>query len=330
MQGSIPKNWFAWIDNTAMRTGKVAREGHLSAYPICLRKDQAVKGQMQDAQFREITYIEIMQLHLPTTFTYPVEFYDNLPFLRGELDGEPGLFLFDSGAQDITLNTKYLDLDKLAEGSKVHGFTGKVRTFYKPIAELAFGEWRFQNREAIASDLSHTEEEFGTQMHGLIGFRQLIHFDWMIDYKKGILHLWERFDRSGVKLAGKVSCRYRRHLPMIEIHVNGHPFNMLLDTGASMFLLDIDHKDLVIDQVTDLVEEEMASASPVKIPVETGKLAGFEIAGLAFGESEIKLSDLGMIKKHFKGVDGIVGYPILSQYRTVINWSNSTLLFLED
>ena len=116
---------------------------------------------------------------------------------------------------------------------------------------------------------------------------------------------------------------------MIEAEIGDKTYRLLIDTGARMVFFDQNKRDEVASLVTDTFMEDMDSASPDKMRVESGTLAGFRIGELEFGECDITFADLAHMQRSFGDIDGIVGYPILSRYKTVISWSFHKALFLK-
>lgn len=269
------------------------------------------------------------QITLPRQFTLEAEFHDQVPFVWGLLDGQRCLFLFDSGGQDVLLNARYLDQQATAPGRGVMGATGHAKSVYTAVEALSFGEWRLAGLEIMAIDMQHLELELGVTIHGIIGFRHLIHYDWMVDYTKGRISFWDRMVLAEFTVQAKVPVHYRHHLPMVAIEIAGHVLNFLVDTGASMVLVDRSKQALVVADVTDLVTEQMASASAIEATVESGTLSGFRVGELAFGPSNIKFADLSHLQV-FGMFDGVIGYPLLSKYRVMQSWSFHALYFLAD
>ena len=270
------------------------------------------------------------QISVPEKVTIPMEFYGNTPFLWGHLNGQLRLFLFDSGAQDIVLNSRYVDDEGAEKGYSGIGATGAPVTFQTQIESLSFGEWSFGAREVLAMNMQHIEEEYEVEFHGLIGFRQLIHFEWMVDYNRKYLQLVRQFNKKEHKLAGRVKTQYFSHLPSFEAIIAGEPCKLLLDTGAPEFVFDETKKDRISSAFTFRAHETLDGASPDKVPVEAGTLSGFQVGGLDFGPCELKFMDMTQMKKHMGDFDGIIGHGMLSQRPAIVSWSYKAIWFLEE
>ncbi len=264
----------------------------------------------------------------PKHFVLPVEFAEDVPLINGMMNGKPVRFLFDSGAQDTLLNVRYVSPESRSEGSGIRGVSGESPSFYTQMGKLVFGPWEMEMPEVMAVNCEHLEEELNLRIDGIIGFRAMIHFDWMVDYHAKEIHFWDRVDRSTLAIAAKVQCSYRGHLPLFEATIAGNTYKLILDTGASTLVFDAHKRDLVLAEVADLVSEEMASSSPVKIPIETGVLSGFEVGGLQCGACKINFADLSSLRRRLGEFDGIVGFPLMSKYRTIVTWNGGGLILL--
>ena len=81
------------------------------------------------------------QMNMPKRMKLDILVYDKRPFLKGKLNGEAALFLLDSGAQDIVLNSRYVNRENANEEGGIMCFTGgPIASFYSEIAEISFGE----------------------------------------------------------------------------------------------------------------------------------------------------------------------------------------------
>ncbi len=266
----------------------------------------------------------------PSEARFPVFFHDRRPFIEGVHNGEKRTFLIDSGCQDIILNSRYIPNEEVDQEGKGMGLTGSFQLLWTPLGKLSFGDWEFESDEVCAMDMTHLEEEdFGIPVHGMIGFRQLVHYDWLIDYKKNELRLWNRFPKKDYKIKAKLRCSYQNHLPIIDVLIGGQKLRLLVDTGCEFIVIDEQKKHLLESVVTFKGVEQIASASTDKADMLAGNIQGFQVAGLDFGPSEIKFTNMDRIMQAYGVCDGIIGYDLLSQYPIVQSWNVKTFYFLE-
>lgn len=267
---------------------------------------------------------------LPSRLALPLEFHENIPFLRGTLDGEQCLMLLDSGAPDITLNSTQIPESKLSAAGDLMGAAGKMKSFRTRIEELKFGDWAIGPMEVLALDEDILGAAFKQKYHGLIGFRQLINYDWMVDYKSNELHLWANFHKEEHAISETLRVRYLNHLPVLNAMIGEHEFHFLLDTGCSGLVLN-DARREILDEVIEWGEDdEMQGAGGLKVDVKSGMLSSYTLADREFRDTPVKVSDFSSLKDRIGHFDGIIGYPLLSRVRVVVSWFQRALYFLED
>ena len=272
---------------------------------------------------------QLPRITLPRQFTLQAEFHASIPFVMGEWNGKTCRFLFDSGGQDLTLNSRYLDPATVEEGQGAQGATGHTPSVHTLVESIRFGEWSMENLELMAIDSRHLEDEFGIEIHGILGFRHMIHYDWMVDYRQGEITFWDRVRKETIDILHRERVQYRHHLPSLMLEIGGHSLRFLVDTGCEEVLIDQQWRETLSDCVEEMAADQMSSASPIVFDVEKGTISGFRLGDLEFGPNKVTFSDLSHMKS-LGEFDGIIGYPLLSKYRVVQSWSVSAFYFLKD
>lgn len=118
----------------------------------------------------------------------------------------------------------------------------------------------------------------------------------------------------------------------LSVSINGIPTNMVLDTGASRSVIDLDYLTEVISDVS-LHEEEMSSAGVGGDSLQsfTAILDHIKVEGFQISQFEIAAMDLTHVKSSYlqlgeEEVYGVIGGDILSDYDAVIDYSTLTLV----
>ncbi|MEM0997266.1 MAG: retropepsin-like aspartic protease [Bacteroidota bacterium] len=270
-----------------------------------------------------------MQLNLPVRLVLPVDFHFNLPFLLGRLNGRPCRLLLDSGAPSITLNALHLPEERLRESGELMGASGAIKSFLISVDELRFEDWTMGPMEVRAINDEQLEAKLGFRYDGLIGFRQLIHYDWMVDYQRGELHLWATFPKADYPVQEEVRIRYMNHLPVIEVEIAGEKYQLLIDTGSGGMLFDQEKAERIAAVVELGEDDELRGAGGRKLTVSGGQLKEFTLKGIRIADSSISFADISPLVQRLGPFDGIIGYSLLSQVRTVVSWENRHLYLLE-
>lgn len=269
-------------------------------------------------------------LQLPRRLVHPVQIHHNVPFLSGTMDGRSVTFIFDSGGQDLLLNAHHLTSPPVDTSKGFQGVNAKASSYYTRIDVLAFGDWQISDVEAMAADLAPLEELYGTHIDGIIGFRHLIAFDWMVDYKASELHMWKRVRDSELNIRQKVRTQYLYHLPCFEVRAEGQKLRLLLDTGAWVLALDPRVKESISGGLGHLGMDEITGGTGETVATESGRLKAVEIGDIVLEEVPVMFKDFSEMNARFGPFDGIIGYPLLSRVRTVVSWDRRGLIFLED
>jgi predicted aspartyl protease len=119
----------------------------------------------------------------------------------------------------------------------------------------------------------------------------------------------------------------------IECLINGKTANMLVDTGASKTVFDLNRVDLFF--------EKKKRKSKIKDKLSTGlgtrtmksscvRLDEFEISGITFWNYQAILLDMSHVNQSYTmlnlpAVDGVIGCDILSGYKAVIDFGKKIL-----
>lgn len=270
------------------------------------------------------------QIQIPEHATFPVKIVNQVPFIEGHLNGQPVTFLFDSGGQTTTLNARYFQPGELDQSKNTMGATGSIPTFESTVDELSFGDWKFNNYTCHAIDMGHLESYWGMPVHGLLGFRHLIHLDWMIDYEAGMLHIWRKAPVEDFKIKAQLRLGYQYYFPGIQIKMADQAFWFLIDTGAPDITCHTGIENAILPFLEEVKTKDLDSASQTSVEVNAGILPGFQVEDLNFGPANIEFTDLTHMREHFGAFDGIIGYHLLKRYRTILSWNSRGLWFLED
>lgn len=221
---------------------------------------------------------------------------------------------------------------KLAPEIQAHGLGQEIQSFLLHINCFKIADQTIDNYTSILMDLNPLNQLFRTihapEIHGIIGGDLLVALKAIINYKK-----------TTIKLAGKrYSLRKLNfddgsfHL-LLQINLQNQPANMLLDTGASKTVFDLNCMKLFHDfKPSDLIPNEKPSAG---IHVETtehctAKLGNISFGYLAIPEKDFLLLDLANINFTYSllnlpPIDGIFGNDLLGQLQAVINYKKKTL-----
>jgi len=120
---------------------------------------------------------------------------------------------------------------------------------------------------------------------------------------------------------------------IIKSIINGKSSRLLLDTGASRTVFDINKKDKFIKKQelvknkslsTGLGTDKMISHSSVINKISIGELVIFEYEGVFI---DLSIVNSSYEKINIKPIDGVLGSDLLKQFNAIINFEKQTLSF---
>ncbi len=120
---------------------------------------------------------------------------------------------------------------------------------------------------------------------------------------------------------------------IVKSIINGKSARLLLDTGASRTVFDINKKEKFIKKQeliknkslsTGLGTDKMVSHSSIIKKFSIDKLVVFEYEGVFI---DLSIVNTSYQKIKIKPIDGVLGSDLLKQFNAIINFEKQTLTF---
>ncbi|HEY9001076.1 MAG TPA: retropepsin-like aspartic protease [Mucilaginibacter sp.] len=119
--------------------------------------------------------------------------------------------------------------------------------------------------------------------------------------------------------------------PLVEINVNGTPYILVLDTGASKTAFD--HDMLEQSGAAIVASERLSTGLGVtNMSSSTAIINDIQIGDLYLSDFEVAVLDLSAINIAYRQLNhpevlGVLGGDILMKYSAVIDYGNKVLIF---
>jgi len=243
----------------------------------------------------------------------------NLIAVKATVDQKEGLFLIDSGAPSLVLNSRHYNFEPV-ESIAGMGVSGQISgADIQRINEFNWQTFSMKDTDALVMDLSHLEDALDKEFFGLIGFRELEHFELLFDYKANKLILFGLKD-NGEKLATVqmeepgvvIDFSLRHHIPVIECH----------------YLLSIDYYDMLKPMLKNIESDTLSGADKASQSVCKCAIDTSLPMGLKFAEMNTVFSDISHLNQgRDNRIDGLLGYELFSRQLTSINFRTKKLAF---
>lgn len=262
------------------------------------------------------------------------DFVKEIPFKRNDghivieatINGQKGLFYFDSGAGNILFKNRIKtdSFDKIGNLSSTDASGKKMEMDLVTIPSLKIANVEFQ-------DLSfRLIDEFDFQctdgIVGIIGYSALRHANWQVDYENQIITFSDKLDKLDVK-GDKVALKINKFTfePEVALHVN--------DTTPVYFTFDTGNAGGILADKETFEQIKFQN----KFLFSGGKATGLSATNKKeFRDSTVyKLSDqlkLGTLKLDPTIIDyetpkalNLLGNKVLENYLVTISWSENAV-----
>ncbi|MBW3127640.1 aspartyl protease family protein [Hymenobacter profundi] len=271
-------------------------------------------------------------LTTPAEVVMPMRVQNGLLIVTAEVDGQRGDFFLDLGAPALLLNkTRF---GSSASGSTVaarqlRGVNGAGSSFdYYHATDFNWQGISFQNRDVPTLDLTDLARRAGvSELLGLIGYNLLEQYALTLDYAAQTVTL-----RKPTPTASAEGLPFilRGHLPVVEALVAGHTLRLALDCGAQQNLLDARFAATFASQLRKSETVQLAGADQKARSVTSGELRKLQLVhGPTFRNQPTVFASISHLNQKPDQVvlDGLLGYPMLRQQRTTIDYVNKVVRF---
>lgn len=276
-------------------------------------------------------------LTTPPSVDAPMRLVHGLILVEAEVDGRRGAFLLDSGAPALVLNQREFPAPAteapLAAGSG-QGVNGRMGgASYHVTQSFNWQGISFKNKEVPTLDLASLEGRLGSApLLGIIGYNIFSQYALTLDYHGGLVRLRQPGTAPPAAPAPlmRVPFTLSGHLPVVALTVAGQTFDVAVDCGAQTNLLDQQYAAALAPQLRKPDTSRMSGADAASRTVTSGQLRAVRLAGpLVFRHQQTVFADISHLNQNPNRahLQGLVGYPLLSQYRTTIDYVNKQLEF---
>ncbi len=234
--------------------------------------------------------------------------------IPGRADGAEGMFVFDTGAMQTSLNRKYFpDFEgKTAEVAIFDSSMAEAAAAEVTLREFSVGSVAAHDFPAMLFDMSYVENALRAVdsevcIYGSVGMDFFGGAPILIDYERSEITVDPDIDVSG---AEKIPLNVGA-LPVFSVEIGGEPHNFVLDTGANTCLMS--------GELADKITVSPIEDSPGVYTVQKILVGSHEYRNV-----EAVFTDISRIRAKF-AADGVIGGQILSGQRSVIDFKNGAL-----
>lgn len=286
-----------------------------------------------------------VELSIPYTGSYtinsvivPFEAVDGLIVLQASVNGTEGNFILDTGANGLVLNDNHFPAEERLTGRMAAGLAGPTESAgLRRKNQLQVDALVFTRVPAQTIDLLHLEERKKMKILGLIGYEIIRDFEIMFNYRRSFLTFSE-LDKQGrmrtplphtQDKVDSLSFELGRHLPVVEVRIDGKKKRMGIDSGASYNLLDLRGNKDVFPSFKILKRIDISGTGRETVEGLAGRLYRVKLRDhYQCGAMHTVATNLRNLERVYgTQLDGILGYPFLAPWLISINYRKRQLYF---
>ena len=275
------------------------------------------------------------------TVRIPFSLADHLIVLEGEINGQTGNLILDTGSKHLVLNKAHFNHNpaqlRRGTGYAVNGTIDQVMA--QRIQSFNFSTFNLPKTTADLLDLSHIENNKKTRILGIIGYDILLEYEVYIDFYLQQVTLF-RTDKNGDRIdkhlftdtpETAISFLQQGHSIIINTFLNDVPLRMALDTGAEINFLDLNTSKKALKGFRGIKPVKLKGMHKSQKEILAGKVYGLKVPELPpVGVMRTLLADLReMTQAYGTPVDGVLGYEFIAMKRFLINYKKKAIIFVK-
>ncbi len=254
----------------------------------------------------------------------PFKLVGGLMFVDANFNGESGTYILDTGAPGLILNNQ-VELEESESTYIASGLTGNASIDEFTVDEFKILDIVKKDFVAYQMDLAHIEDEILHRFSGLIGSDIFDQSILVLDYKDKEWGTVNSVDASDI--ATTIPFVMKDHFIIIDIIVAGETYNMILDTGAEINILDTDtSEEIKKSKMKSIGTTNIQSASRDHHSSQNVKLQKFQLGKHTEKNQEFSIMPFDFINEGLEyNIDGLVGYPFFEGKRVALDFKTGAL-----
>lgn len=283
-------------------------------------------------------------LHTDTaSCSIPFTLAGKLILVKGHADSTIGNFIFDTGAQDLVLNSTYFrdyNIDHSADETQ-QSITGQGGSVLRTTVKLfRLGTFKYYQAEAQLVSLRQIENARGVKILGLLGVSMFKDCEIIIDYKNSLIHLHhikkkERKTYQHEMINSRtVIAEYPFDLVdnriLVSTSLGGKKLPFVVDFAAESNIIDSRLPNRILDSINVNGRVLLTGAGSRKVEALTGDVSDLKIGNFSINSLPVIITNLeGTCFGKDVCINGVLGYEFLSRYTLAFNFARQRMYILK-
>lgn len=262
-----------------------------------------------------------------TAFTQlNIQVVDDLLLLEGNVDGQSGYFILDTGSPMLVLHGKP---DKKSKET-INTVTGFTEGSMMMVKKLQVGNMEFQQLSAIKLPLHQFCDRFDKPFLGLLGMGVFDGYELFFDVSNKQILLFadgknNRLHQYATPVAS-ISFTMEMHLAVIPVKAQGKEMFLALDSGAGSNILCTSKTGSLQNISIPLGEIELRGVNGSIEITNQAAIHSLQIQNTDLEVMKFVFADMAQVNKTTsKPLDGLLGYPFFSGRKLSLNYREKAL-----
>jgi len=249
--------------------------------------------------------------------------------VEAEINGVQGVFLFDTGAPTLIVNSAKRE----GEEATMVSISESYEAYSIRVDCFRWAGIQLRDIEALVLDMSHLEDYYDRELMGVIGFRVFADRELLLDASQQRIFVSQVKDFPFSDLARVdriIPFSMQGHLPVLEVQLGDSTFRFGFDSGSSGNLIDPKVLEVVSDSGTREVRKRKLygfSTKPQFVPLVT--LQSLEVGQVREESMEFLVVDFSQVIENEVLIDGLLGLPFAQDRLISLDYPQNRLVFYE-
>lgn len=266
----------------------------------------------------------------PESLTCSFELHEKLIVVKAKLNGIDRNFLLDSGAPDIILNKKHIEVNKLINSDIT--FQSSTGSGYIALTFMKNFNWNsltIKNKRTAVMDFEHLEKALNITVYGILGYSVFRDYTLFVDYKNKQVNLWSDINKSNYKVISHIDFIMQKHIVVVETKVGNLNLKMGLDTGATANVVDIKYQKKLNKHLKKLDKDTIYGGSKSTKEIISYSLDEMIINNYTYKNMRLIFNNINHLNaSSLYKKDGSLGYQFLKVRQVAINYPKNQLQFI--
>lgn len=254
----------------------------------------------------------------------PFSVINGMIVIEASIDNEKGLFILDTGADDVILNG---ELGGKRKTQVFNTVSGGFVSEESDMEEVSIGKLTLKHKKSFTANLENLESWLGIKLKGILGAQVFTPNVISIDYQSRELVIASDISEVKTRFYNKNKIRSVKGVLLVEVNIDNKVHQFILDSGATSHFIDVETCQSNSTQYQLMDEKVNIKTADSLLEVKNViQLKRASIGSTPLANNRYIVSDLSSLSHSLdRKVDGLLSLAKLSKEGFLIDLKNKVL-----